>query len=103
MQIAGGRATFLVRGSEPAALKPKTLSPRLAALIQGEPLAALPKVDAMAPEQAPQPPELSSVVHKVPEVTTKPKRKLVAKPRAAKPEKKKIAKKGFKSVKKKKR
>ena len=91
---------FLVRGSEPAAPKPKTLSPRLAALIRGEPLAALPKVDAMAPEPAPRPLESSSIVHHVPEVPAKPKRKIVVKSRATKTEKEKTATKDFKSVKK---
>src|SRR5471032_1933245 len=56
---------FLVKGSEPAAPKPKTLSPRIAALIRGEPLAALPKVDAMAPEPTREPLESSSIVHPV--------------------------------------
>ena len=91
---------FLVRGSEPAAPKPKTLSPRIAALIRGEPLAALPKVDAMAPEPTREPLESSSIVHPVSDVLAKPKRKVAVKLRAAKPEKKKTATKNFKSVKK---
>jgi len=91
---------FLVTGSEPAAPKPKTLSPRLAALIKGETLAVLPKVDVMAPEPALQPLEISSIAHPVPEVPAKPKRKVAVKLRAAKTEKKKTATKDFKSVKK---
>jgi CspA family cold shock protein len=91
---------FLTRGSEPVARKPKTLSPRIAALIRGEPLAARPKVDAMAPEPAPQPLEASSVVHAAPATPAKPKHKVAVKPRAAKTEKRKTATKGFKSVKK---
>ncbi len=91
---------FLVRGSERAAPKPKTLSPRLAALISGEPLAALEKVDAMAPEPAPQPLEFSAIVHQVPEVLAKPKRKVAVKRRTAKTKKAKTATKGFQLVKK---
>ena len=86
---------FLDRGGEAAAPKPKTLSPRIAALIRGEPLAALPKVEAPAPEPPPQPLKLSSPAHPVPEEPAKPKRKVAAKPRAAKVEKKKTATKSF--------
>jgi CspA family cold shock protein len=91
---------FLAMGSEPATPKPKTLSARIAALIRGEPLAALPKVDAVAPEQAPQLLKSSSIVHPVPEVPAKPRRKVAVNPRAAKTKKGKTATKDFKSVKK---
>jgi CspA family cold shock protein len=94
---------FLGRGGEPAAPKPKTVSPRIAALIRGESLAALPKADVMTAEPAPQPLEESSIVHPISEVLAKPKRKVAVKLRAAETEKKKTAKKDFKSVKKKKR
>ena len=67
----------------------KTLSPRIAALIRGEPLAALPKVEAIALQPAPQPPNFSSIVQPTSEVLAKSKRKVAAKPRAAKAEKKK--------------
>jgi CspA family cold shock protein len=82
---------FFDRSGGVAAPKPKTLSPRLAALIRGEPISALPKVDAPAPEPLPQPPKLSPIVHPAPEEIAKPKRKVAAKPRAAKVEKKKTA------------
>jgi CspA family cold shock protein len=92
---------FLDRSGEAAAPKPKTLSPRIAALIRGEPLAAPSKVEAMAPEPPPQPVKSSATAHPVAEVTVKPKRKVAAKPRAAKAEKKKTATKNpAKSVKK---
>ena len=80
---------FLDRRGDAAAPKPKTLSPRIAALIRGEPLAALPKVEAIAPEPPPQPPKLSSPV--TAEATVKPKRKVATKPPAPKAEKKKAA------------
>jgi CspA family cold shock protein len=85
---------FLGKGGEAAMPKPKTLSPRIVALIRGESLSALPKVDAIAPELPPQPLKASSTVHpvtEVTEVTVKPKRKVAAKPHAAKAEKKKTA------------
>jgi CspA family cold shock protein len=92
---------FLGRGGEAAAPKPKTLSPRITALIRGESLAALPKVDALAPAPPPQPTNISSTVHPVPEAPAKPKPKVAAKPRAAIAEKKKTAiKKPAKPVKK---
>jgi len=92
---------FLDGRGEAAAPKPKTLSPRIAALIRGEPLAALPKVKALVPEPPPQPSEPVATVRPAPEATAKPKRKIAAKPRAAKAEKKKTAIKTFgKSVKK---
>ena len=80
---------FLSRGGEAAAPKAKTLSPRIAALIRGEALAALPKVDAPVPEPPPPPLKLSPIVHPVPKEAAKPKRKVAAKPPAAKAEKKK--------------
>ncbi len=46
---------FLGKSGEVPAPKPKTLSPRIVALIRGESLAALPKADATAPEPPPQP------------------------------------------------
>ena len=82
---------FLERGGEAAAPKPKTLSPRIAALIRGEPLAALPKVSAPPPEPPPQPLKISATVQPLPDEPAKPKRKVAAKPRAAKTEKKKTA------------
>ncbi len=93
---------FLDGKGAPAAAKPKTLSPRIAALIRGEPLAALPKAEAAAPEPPPLKP--ASVVHPVAEAAVKPKRKVAAKPRAAKAEKKKsTAKSPAKPAKKKKK
>ena len=86
---------FLGRGGESAAPKPKTLSPRIAALIRGEPLGALPIVDAKVPERPPQPLKPSSIVQPVPKAPAKPKPKAAAKPRAAKAEKKKAATKNF--------
>ena len=94
--------TFLSRGSEPAP-KPKTLSPRIAALIRGEPLAPLAEAAAIAPGPAPQPLERSSIVPQFAEVPAKPKRKVPAKPRTAKTKKSKTATKDFKSVKKRKK
>jgi CspA family cold shock protein len=94
---------FLVRSSQPAAPKPKTLSPRLAALIRGEPFAAPEKVDAIAPEPVSQPPAFSAIVRQISEVPAKPKRKDAVKPRPAKTKKGKTAPKDSKSVKKKKK
>ena len=85
---------LLGRGGEIAAPKPKTLSPRIAALIRGEPLAPLPIADAIASQPAPPPLPLkpSATVHPVAEVPAKKStRKAVVKPRAAKTEKKKTA------------
>lgn len=94
---------FLVRGGEPAMPKPKALSPRLAALIRGEPPAVLEKVDAIAPEPASQPLESSSVVRQMTEVPAEPKRNIAVKQRAAKTLKGKTVVKDSKSVKKKKK
>jgi CspA family cold shock protein len=82
---------FLDKRGEMPAPKAKTLSPRLAALMKGEPLAALPKAEAATPEPPPQPPKLSPPAHPVADVKVKPKPKVAAKPRAAKVEKKKPA------------
>ena len=82
---------FLDRNGEAAAPKPKTLSPRIAALIRGESLVALPKVEALVPEPPPLPLKLPPTVPQVPEEPAKPKRKVAAKPRPAKVEKKKTA------------
>jgi len=92
--------TFLSRGSEPAAPKSKMLSPRVAAMIRGEPLAALPKAAAQAPE--PQRPEPSSLVHQPVLVSAKQKRAIAVKPRSAQTTKIKSAAKDLKSVKKRK-
>ena len=92
---------FFGGGGEAPTPKPKTLSPRIVALIRGEPLAALPKVDALASPPAPQTLKFSSIAHPVAEAPAKPKRKVAPKPRVAKAEKKKAATKKFgKSVKK---
>ena len=95
--------TFLSRTSEPTAPKPKTLSPRIAALIRGEPPAALPEVAAIAPEPTPHPLESSSISHLVPGVTAKSKRKVAVKRRSVKPKKEKTTTKGLKSTKKRKK
>jgi CspA family cold shock protein len=79
---------FLNRRDEAIPAKPKTLSPRLAALIKGEPLPALPKAEAKAPELPPQPVKPAAAPPSV-EAAVKPKRKVAAKPPAAKVEKKK--------------
>lgn len=94
---------FLVRGSAPAMPKPKALSPRLAALIRGEPFAALEKVGATAPEPASQPLEPSSIVRQVPEVRAEPKRNIAVKQRAAKTKKRKSVVKDSPSAKRKKK
>ncbi|HXC55057.1 MAG TPA: cold shock domain-containing protein [Rhizomicrobium sp.] len=86
---------FLDRGGQAAAPKPKTLSPRIAALIRGEPLAALSEVDGKGPDLPPQPLKSSAAVRPMAEVPAKPKRKIAAKSRAAKAEKKKSATKNF--------
>jgi len=94
---------FLNRAGEPAAPKPKTLSPRIAALMRGESLPALPKIDAKVPEPAPSSSEPSSIVHSAPEEPVRPKRKVTVKPRVAAPKKAKAAMKAVKTVKKKKK
>src|SRR5512135_2238276 len=94
---------FLVRGSAAAMPKPKALSPRLAALIRGEPLAALEQVGAIAPEPASRPLESSSIVRQVLEVPAEPKRNIVVKQRAAKTKTGKTVTKDSKSAKKKKK
>ena len=77
------------------------LPPGIAALIRGEPLAALPKTDAIVPQPPLQPLKISSIVQPVPEVPAKSKRKAAVKPRAVKAEKKKTATRSLgKSVKK---
>lgn len=79
---------FLDQRGETAAAKPKTLSPRIAALIRGEPLAPLSKPDVKAPEPPPQPPAPPSTAPVVTEAAVKAKRKVAAKPRPTKVEKK---------------